>query len=119
MIALKMKRSVILCVSIKALRLISETFATFSPAAVIMAIDAGKTDGGHDAPQVTCRFEACESGHIDADGTGRRLGNGDHIRDIRMAEPMGLVGHFIEEGKRSEPPADRKQSGFEKLEKKL
>ena len=78
-----------------------------------------KTDGGHDAPQVTCRFEACESGHIDADGTGRRLGNGDHIRDIRMAEPMGLVGHFIEEGKRSEPPADRKQSGFEKLEKKL
>jgi hypothetical protein len=36
-----------------------------------------------------------------------------------MAEPMGLVGHFIEEGKRSEPPADRKQSGFEKLEKKL
>ena len=65
------------------------------------------------------RLEAGIGRHVDADRAGRGLGDGDHIRDVRVGEPVRPVGHLIEEGERRESAADGKESCLEKIDKEL
>ena len=78
-----------------------------------------KRKRGKDTAGIACCLEPCKSRHIDADRAGRGLGDGDHVRDVRVGKPVCPVGHLVQEGERCESAADGKEAGFEKFEKKL
>ena len=58
-------------------------------------------------------------GHIDADGPGGTLGDGDHIRDVRVGKPSEPIGDLIEEGQSRQAAAHGKKAGLEKLDAEL
>ena len=62
-----------------------------------------------------CGGEAHVCRHVDADGAGRGLSDGDHIGDLLMGEPAGFIGDIIVKRERGKASADGEHAGFEKL----
>jgi len=56
-----------------------------------------KAERRHDAAENAGAVKARIGRHVDADGSGRGLGYGEHVRHIRCAEPAGLCTERIEE----------------------
>ena len=73
----------------------------------------GRQDGAGNAEHVEPHVRR----HVDADGTGRRLGDRHHVGDIRLCEPVRVgVGHVGDEGQCGEPAADSEKTGLEKVQ---
>ena len=58
-------------------------------------------------------------GHVDADGAGGGLGDGDHVGQLSGGEPAGALPDVGEEGDGGQAAADGEQPRLEKLKEEL